>query len=90
MIPNLSFWQEAVRVLKHPERTVKIAIAGKYVKMPDAYLSLLEALRHAGIKNRARVEVKWVDAESLGRRTWTRPSGTSPASWSRGVWRAGH
>lgn len=64
MIPNLSFWQEAVRVLKHPERTVKIAIAGKYVKMPDAYLSLLEALRHAGIKNRARVEVKWVDAES--------------------------
>lgn len=66
VIPNLSFWQEAVRVLKHPERTVKIAIAGKYVKMPDAYLSLLEALRHAGIKNRARVEVKWVDAESLG------------------------
>ena len=65
VIPNLSFWQEAVRVLKHPERTVKIAIAGKYVKMPDAYLSLLEALRHAGIKNRARVEVKWVDAESL-------------------------
>ena len=65
VIPNLSFWQEAVRVLKPPERTLKIAIAGKYVKMPDAYLSLLEALRHAGIKNRARVEVKWVDAESL-------------------------
>ncbi len=33
--------------------------------MPDAYLSLLEALKHAGIKNRARVEVKWVDAEAL-------------------------
>jgi len=65
VFPNLSFWQEAVRVLKHPERTVRIAIAGKYVKMPDAYLSLLEALKHAGIKNRARVEVKWVDAEAL-------------------------
>ncbi|MFX5207107.1 CTP synthase, partial [Acinetobacter baumannii] len=34
VFPNLSFWQEAVRVLKHPERTVRIAIAGKYVKMP--------------------------------------------------------
>lgn len=65
VFPNLTFWQEAVRVLKHPERTVRIAIAGKYVKMPDAYLSLLEALKHAGIKNRARVEVKWVDAEGL-------------------------
>jgi CTP synthase len=65
VFPNLAFWQEAVRILKNPERTVRIAIAGKYVKMPDAYLSLLEALKHAGIKNRARVEVKWVDAESL-------------------------
>lgn len=91
VIPNLSFWQEAVRVLKHPERTVKIAIAGKYVKMPDAYLSLLEALRHAGIKNRARVEVKWVDAESLrgggpGRGLPGRLRHPGPG----GVWRAGH
>jgi len=65
VFPNLSFWQDAVAVLKHPERTVRIAIAGKYVRMPDAYLSLLEALKHAGIRNRARVEVKWVDAEAL-------------------------
>lgn len=65
VFPNLSFWQDAVAILKKPERTVRIAIAGKYVRMPDAYLSLLEALKHAGIRNRARVEVKWVDAEGL-------------------------
>ncbi len=65
VIPNLSFWQDAIRVLHQPDEVVKIAIAGKYVKMPDAYLSLLEALKHAGIKNKARVEVKWVDAEGL-------------------------
>jgi len=65
VFPNLSFWQDAVAILKKPERTVRIAIAGKYVRMPDAYLSLLEALKHAGIRNRARVEVRWVDAEGL-------------------------
>ncbi|MGQ9692980.1 MAG: CTP synthase [Thermaceae bacterium] len=65
VFPNLTFWQDAVRIIKNPERTVRIAIAGKYVRMPDAYLSLLEALKHAGIRNRTRVEVKWVDAEGL-------------------------
>ncbi len=65
VLPNLSVWQDAVRVLKEPEETVRIGIAGKYVQMPDAYLSLLEALKHGGLKNQARVEIKWVDAESL-------------------------
>ncbi len=65
VFPNLGIWTEAVRVLREPEATVTIGIAGKYVKMPDAYLSLLEALKHGGIKNRARVEVKWIDAEGL-------------------------
>ncbi|WP_456481085.1 CTP synthase [Oceanithermus sp.] len=65
VFPNLGIWTEAVRVLREPEGTVTIGIAGKYVKMPDAYLSLLEALKHGGIKNRARVEVKWIDAEGL-------------------------
>ncbi len=65
VIPNLRIWSEAVRVLREPERRVTIGVAGKYVKMPDAYLSLLEALKHGGIRNRARVEVKWIDAEGL-------------------------
>ncbi|WP_457631312.1 CTP synthase [Oceanithermus sp.] len=65
VFPNLGIWSEAVRVLREPEQTVTIGIAGKYVKMPDAYLSLLEALKHGGIRNRARVEVRWIDAEGL-------------------------
>ncbi|HWG85260.1 MAG TPA: CTP synthase, partial [Deinococcales bacterium] len=63
--PNLVFWQDAVRRLKQPRDEVTIAIAGKYVAMPDAYLSLLEALRHAGIANDARVNFRWVNAEDI-------------------------
>jgi CTP synthase len=63
--PELRVWQEAVRTLRNPERNVHIAVVGKYVAMPDAYLSLLEALKHAGIANRAAVDVHWVNAEEL-------------------------
>lgn len=63
--PNLSVWQESVRVLKKPDTEVTIAIAGKYTAMPDAYLSLLESLQHAGIANRTKVNFKWVNAEEL-------------------------
>lgn len=63
--PSLGVWQNAVRVIKHPQREVTIALAGKYTDMPDAYLSLLESLTHAGIANDARVNIKWVNAEAL-------------------------
>ncbi|MCP2013621.1 CTP synthase [Deinococcus sp. HSC-46F16] len=63
--PNLGVWQNAVRTIKHPANEVTIALAGKYTEMPDAYLSLLESLTHAGIANDARVKIKWVNAEEL-------------------------
>lgn len=63
--PELRGWQEAVKALRQPEREVTIGIVGKYVAMPDAYLSLMEALKHAGIANRARVTLQWVNAEEL-------------------------
>ena len=63
--PELRVWHEAVRTLRHPDRTVQIGVVGKYVAMPDAYLSLLEALKHAGIANQADVQVEWVSAEDL-------------------------
>ncbi len=63
--PELRAWQEAVRVLRQPEHEVAIAIVGKYTAMPDAYLSLMEALKHAGIANDARVTLEWVSAEDL-------------------------
>ena len=63
--PELRSWGEAVRVLREPDRSVTIGVVGKYVAMPDAYLSLMEALKHAGIANRAEVRLEWVDAESV-------------------------
>lgn len=63
--PELRVWQEAVRILRRPERVVRIAIVGKYVAMPDAYLSLMEALKHAGIANRALVDIHWINAEEM-------------------------
>lgn len=63
--PELRAWHEAVRVLRAPDERVVIGIVGKYVAMPDAYLSLMEALKHAGIANRARVELRWVNAEEV-------------------------
>ncbi len=63
--PNLSFWHDAVKKLKNPAFEVSVAFVGKYVAMQDAYISILEAVKHAGIAHNARVNLKWVDAEKL-------------------------
>ena len=51
--------------MREPDESVAIGIVGKYVAMPDAYLSLMEALKHAGIANRARVDFRWINAEEV-------------------------
>ena len=48
------------------DRTVRIALVGKYVQLEDAYLSVVEALRHAGVHHGCKVEIDWVDSESVG------------------------
>jgi len=65
--PDLSEWEALVRRGDAAAETVRIGIVGKYVQLEDAYLSVIEALRHAGIHHGTRVEVRWVDAEGLGR-----------------------
>jgi len=62
---DLSEWEQLVERIKSPERTAKIGIIGKYVNLPDAYLSVVEALRHAGYDHRAEVELDWIDAETV-------------------------
>ena len=62
---DLSDWKAMVSGLLKPKRIVRVAIVGKYVSLPDAYLSAVEALRHAGIALEAQVEVSWVDSEQL-------------------------
>lgn len=63
--PDLKSWENMVKSIKNATKTVKIALVGKYVQLHDAYLSVAEALRHAGYKYSARVEIDWVDSETL-------------------------
>ena len=62
---DLSEWQRVVEALHNPARTTRIAIVGKYLDTPDAYKSLVEALAHAGIQTRTRVEISYLDAETV-------------------------
>ena len=63
--PELTDWKEMVYNLKNPETEVEIAIVGKYIALHDAYLSVVEALKHGGIAARANVKIRWVDSEEL-------------------------
>jgi CTP synthase len=63
--PDLGDWDELVERLGERRESVEIALVGKYVKLQDAYLSVHEALKHAGILAGCRVGVRWVDAETL-------------------------
>ena len=60
-------WDAVVERIKSATGEVRIAIVGKYVQLQDAYLSVVEALNHAGIHHGTKVEVVWVDAETLSR-----------------------
>ncbi|MDR2852878.1 MAG: CTP synthase [Burkholderiaceae bacterium] len=62
---RLKRWDDLVYEVEHPRREVTIAMVGKYVDLSDSYKSLNEALRHAGMHNHARVQVDYVDSETL-------------------------
>jgi len=62
---NLKRWDDLVAEVEHPKREVNIAISGKYTDLSDSYKSLNEALRHAGLHNHARVNIEYVDSETL-------------------------
>ncbi len=62
---DLSDWDNVVEALLNPEYTVRVAMVGKYVELPDAYKSVNEALLHAGIQNRVKVQIDYVNAEEL-------------------------
>ena len=63
--PDLSQWEEIVDIIRNPEKTVDIAVVGKYVKLQDSYKSLNEAIVHGGIANNARINIHYVDSEDL-------------------------
>ncbi|QYG92837.1 CTP synthase [Iamia sp. SCSIO 61187] len=63
--PDLTEWQALVDKIERAERSVRIGIIGKYVSLPDAYLSVVEATRHGGFHHGARVEIDWIQAEEV-------------------------
>lgn len=63
--PELTEWEKLVESIKHPSSSVTIGLVGKYVQLRDAYLSVAEALRHAGYALDTRVQIEWIDAERL-------------------------
>ena len=65
--PDLSAWERIVKRVKEPSSETTIAIVGKYVELTESYKSLSEALNHGGIANDCRVNLKYVDSESLER-----------------------
>ncbi|WP_294160636.1 CTP synthase [uncultured Selenomonas sp.] len=62
---DMSDWEKMVYKINHPQKKVKIAVVGKYVELPDAYISVTEALHHGGIANDAQVKIHWVNAENI-------------------------
>jgi CTP synthase len=65
--PDLSHWQELVSHLKAPHEPVNIALVGKYVELKDAYFSVREALRHAGLYHNRDINLLWVHSEDWER-----------------------
>jgi CTP synthase len=63
--PDLSSWEALVDKMEAADRPVRIGLIGKYVDLPDAYLSVVESLRHAAFHHGARVEIDWVQAEEV-------------------------
>src|SRR5438874_2695457 len=64
-IPDLDGWRALVERIKRDKPTLEVALVGKYIELPDAYLSVTEALKHAGWAHDVDVRIRWVDSEAL-------------------------
>lgn len=62
-------WKELVRKVRNLSKVINVALVGKYVELPDAYLSLVESLKHAGFDYDTDVSIRWVDSETLDKAT---------------------
>lgn len=65
--PDLTKWRKMVDDFQNPRHTVTVALVGKYVALHDAYISVVEALKHGGIENQTEVNIKWVDSEEVNK-----------------------
>lgn len=64
---NLSEWEQVIYEEANPGGEVTIGMVGKYIELPDAYKSVIEALKHGGLKNRVSVNIKLIDSQDVRR-----------------------
>ena len=62
---NLKYWEDLIKTVDNLKNEIEIALVGKYVELHDAYISVAEALKHAGYKYNTKVNINWVDSEDL-------------------------
>ena len=62
---DLAEWRAMIDAWKHPEKEVTVALVGKYIQLHDAYISVVESLKHGGVASRASVNIKWIDSETV-------------------------
>lgn len=62
---NINEWEDMCMRAKQPSKKVKIGLVGKYIKLQDSYISVVESLKHAGVYNDAEVEIDWIEAEDI-------------------------
>ena len=67
--PDMEEWQTMVHTLKHLEKDVTVALVGKYTSLHDAYISVVEALKHGGLAPKSNVTIKWIPSEDLNEET---------------------
>lgn len=65
--PDLADWHSLVQLIKQPKRVVPVALVGKYVELRDAYISVVESLRHAGLHQALDIDIRWVPSEQVER-----------------------
>lgn len=63
--PDLSAWEAMVEALKHPTKDVTVALVGKYTQLHDAYISVVESLKHGAVAHNASINIKWIPSETL-------------------------
>ena len=63
--PDLEEWEKMIDDVKNPTRNVRVALVGKYTSLHDAYISVVEALKHGGISHKASVEIEWINSEDV-------------------------
>lgn len=68
-VADMSSWVELVKKVRNLSKTIDIGLVGKYVELPDAYLSIVEAMKHAGLPFDTDIKIHWIDSEALDKAT---------------------